>query len=350
MAQTTRNTVAQFAKLDKIEFGVKQESTYGAALATADITKRWAPQADGINVQRLITFEGNDDEVRGVEWPDAQYEVKRDLKIEGLPFRLSAETAAYFAALCLGKITSVDNTDYQTHTIVPNDRTEAQAAGKADYNSLMSTSLRYSDGPGQNIAAGIVCPKLSIEGRMKEFPTLTVDLVGSGEVSDDANSFQSVESVNLLQLKKVQIGVAGSEEDISSALESLTIEWDNDLRDDDSWYPGSGLYRGQALLGVRKPSLSLAFKQHSTDTELTNFLANTALKAIVTFEGDTIGGGQNYDMVWTFYQVRYAGRTSAVSAPYKTQEMAFHIEQDDSDNFVSVVVDNDVASYFAVAT
>jgi hypothetical protein len=355
MSQSTRATVPQRVWPDEIEWGTlaTQETTYGTALATGEIATHLRMQAEIIAINRELTFQSNADEVKGSEWPTTQYEQKRNLAFD-YPARLSSENAALFASLALGDTASaVQETDkYYLHTITPQVVTAAQAAGNGGYSQPPPTSIRYKDGPTQNIAHGICVNELTVEGLMGDFAKINVSCIGSGQVTTDANSFQAIEAEQQLKLHSVQVGVAASEENISSAIEGCTVGWTNDIREDDSWYPGSGLYRGQALMGVRMPNISLKFKQHSTDTELTNYLANNALKAIITFRGadiaDTAGPSQ-YNMVWTFWQLKYNARAQSASGNYKLNEMEFHCEDDGTNGILDITVNNDDSAYLALA-
>ncbi len=360
MVQTTRATAPQQWRSNQIEYGTKftQElaATYDTPPATGEIADIFRVKTQGLFPERPMVFEGNEDEVGDAsEFPNDQYEVSRDWKL-AVTARLSAELGALVLAGAMGDVESVVqqiDTFYE-HTIIPFVKGAAQGAGNAGGVQAASTGIRYSDGPGQNIASGVVIPDFSIVGAIGNVAELTHNLQGSGTVVANGDPFQTpVPAVNQLRCTNVQIGDAASEESIVDALEEVEVTWNQNLDSDSAYIAGSGVVRGQQHVGNRTAGLKLKFKQHSTDTELVNYLANTALKCIVTYEGIQIPGTEtpevNYGIIVTYYQIKMMTRAMSAGAAHVAGEYEFHVQRDASDNYFDVVANNDATAYLALA-
>lgn len=350
MAQTTRATVPQLRRADQIELSAKQELTYGDVMPTLDINLNYPFLGDVVPVNQKVIYEGREGEIgNGYEWADNQDEINRELKMS-LSHRMSGETAALMAAFGLGKVTTVAGTDVGAyiHTISPMLRTTAApAAGTGGASQLPSMSMRLKDGPNQYIADGLCLDSFEIDAQIGKVATIKSDWLGSGRLTTDANAFQTLAVPNHLRLSKVQIGVAASEEDVTKAVKGISFKWNNKI---DSNFIGA-IYKSAMLAGERAYEFSLDLFQHSTDTDLVNYLANTALQAILTFEGATIVSVDKYKLVVTLFQVRTNDREIAKSEALKLGKLKFHPEAYSANgDYLEMVVTNMTAAYLAMST
>ncbi len=346
MAQSTRATVAQLIGADELELSTLQEAVYGTPLATGSITKHF-PVAAPLAVEALTEKQTNENETgRSTEWADYQYDIMNSFKLP-VKWPLSSDLLAWCAAFGLGKVTTADNTGSYTHTFVQQDRTATIGAGNGDRSHPASTSIRYQNGPLQKIAAGICVAKFTINGKMNAVPDLSADLVGSGLITTDANPFQTIARPNLMRLSQVQLGVADSEQDITKgSVTDLAFTWDSGLKLDE--VAASGLNLAQIMMDMRKWDLTLKMRQHSTDTEDTNWRANTLLQAILTFKGAVIHDAYYHQAVITLHGLRIGSIKIGASGIHKVNELTLNPMADGSGNYITIAVTNGQANYLTL--
>lgn len=345
MVQSTRSTQPQRTKFDQIEWGeaAMQESAYGTALGTANINHNFPRNSDIVFVDRAQELVGEDEVGYGDEWPRNDYINKQGLRIDGISYRLTSEMAMLFAALGLGKVDTVDNLDNSLeHTFVPQDPTLAKQAGRGGFSQSPHTSFRYKAGPNQFIAHSAVLESFEISGAPESFPNIVATIVGSGEETVDANAFAAVGTPHNLRLVNVQVGVADSEESIVDAVREVTFGWNNTPSADEGHVPGSLEFMGQLLFGQRVYSLGINFDQHSTDVERAAQLAQTAQKAILTYEGDIIAGVNKHHMIVTAHRVRIATRGESDANNRRRNDIEYSPRADGSGDFLTIAVQNEI--------
>lgn len=344
MVQSTRTTTPQRTKFDEIEWpkGAMQESAYGTPLATANINHNFARTSDIVFVDRAQDLVGEDQVGYGHEFPVDDFINKQDLRIDGISYRLSSEMAMLFVALGLGKVVTVDNLDGSfAHTFTPQDPTVAKAAGNGGFSQPPHTSFRYKTGPNQFIAHGVCLDSFEITGAPESFPSIVANVIGSGEETVDASAFAAVATQKNLKLIKVQTGVAGSEENINDAVRSVTFGWNNALVVDTAHIPGSDIFKGQLHFAQRLYNFSMQFDQHITDVERAALLAQTAHQTILTYEGDTIAGGNKHHMIVTMNKMRMASRGESDSNNRRVNDIEYNPRADAAGNFITIEVQNE---------
>lgn len=344
MAQSDRTTQPLRTKFDEIEWakGAMQESAFGTPIATASITHNFARNSDIVFVDRAQDLVGDDEIGYGDEWPRNDFINRQDLRIDGISYRLSSEMAMLFVALGLGKVVTVDNLDGSfAHTFTPQDPTVAKVAGNGGFSQSPHTSLRYKTGPNQFIANSVCLDSFEIAGSPESFPNIVANVIGSGEETTDVNAFSAVATAKNLKLVDVQIGAADSEESIVDAVRSATFGWNNALSADEGYIPGSDVFRGQNLFAQRAYNFSIQFDQHSTDVERAAQLAQTAHKAILTYQGDLIAGENSHHMIITMHKVRIASRGESDSNNRRVNDIEYNPRADSSDNFLTIEVQNE---------
>lgn len=342
-----RVTQAQRTKFDQIEWGeaAMQESAFGTPLATGDINVNYPRNTDLLFVDRNPVTVGEDETGYGDEWPRNDYINRNELKIDGIGYRMSSQMAMLIVALGLGKVQTVDNEDTSfEHTFTPWDLKVAKAAGNAGFSQPPHTSLRYKEGPNQYIAHSICMNSFEIAGAPESFPNITVNVVGSGEETVNADAFQSVAVPSLLKLVKVEVAAAAAD-DISKAVRDVTFGWNNNLAVDEAYTPSAeaaGGFRSQLFAGQREYTLGINFDQHSTDAERASSLAQTAEKVILTYEGSVIAGVNKHHMIITCHRVRIGTRGQSDSNNRKVNDIEYKARADGSGDFLTIVVQNDV--------
>ena len=356
MAQSVRTTVPQLAKADNIEMGTnaKMEATYGALLDTGDIQTNYRAIADVAPFDPKDEFVGDDEIGDGVEWPSVKYLNRCDLALD-LNHRFSSEVAGYMAAMGLGKVTTTPGTNGKTgsysHAFVPFTISATPATGNAGLAQPPSTSARIKDGPNQYIADGLCLDSVEISGAMGEIGKIASKFIGSGRLTSNTTVFQTPATVNYIKLMKVQIGVAGDEEDVSWAVRDCKFAWKNNLQAAKGYCVGGGLYRNQLLIGKRTYEFTLNLLQHSTDTDLAHYLAKTQMQAILTFQGAAVSGCTVlHDMIITMKNLQIDTRKLAKDESLKRCDFTFNPTGDGSGNFIAVEVQNATAAYLILDT
>ena len=343
MAQTTRTFTPQHSKLDKIEMSAKQELTYGDVQPTADVNKHYLSLADPILASHAPGYEGDDDEVgHGHEFPTQQYENSRDMRIE-TPYRLSSEVAYLFAAFGLGAAAVPTGiTNAKTHVMTPMSRaTAVLAAGTGANSQLPAMTMRVKQGSLQWLVDGLCLDTFEIESKIKEIPTIKGSWIGSGRVTDDVNAFQTPAGINHLRLDNVQIGVAASEVSQVNGIGGVTWKWNNGILADDGYTAGSGLYRSRLKVGSKRGyEFGVKLLDSSTATEYINMLANTQLKAILTYKGVLIEGAVYHSMVIAMYGMRISALAGSQAEGYRGNDLTFHPEANAAGSYMDITLIN----------
>jgi hypothetical protein len=90
------------------------------------------------------------------------------------------------------------------------------------------------------------------------------------------------------------IKLGDAAEDISTRVRSWQVVFNNNLRADRGYFPGSGLYRGRAEIGSRTAIPSVVVDLDSTSDMLDDFLAGTAVALSIDCSGATIVGAYKH--------------------------------------------------------
>ncbi len=334
----TRTTAFQPRRvLDALEWGTlaKMEAAYGTSLAVAETQTHYPFKGEAVLIDRGVGFESDADEV-GVqtEWEENLYEINRNPVISGLGYRMSAEMCAILFSLALGKRSeTVQQTDkyYEVKTECFT-RSDALAAGTAGNNQAASTSLHAKSGPNEYMIDGVVVNALNIEANVGKVADMTCDLLCSGFTAEGPTAFQAAATPNHLKLTAVSV----DGDVVTDGIIGVTFGYTNNIVEDARHTAGGGVDPSRALIGARREvSLKLVQYQHSTDTELADYLARTDIGAIqLLFEGAAISGSSpavNHSLTIDLFAGWYNGLTEGAANGYGTNEMEILVGTDGTD-------------------
>lgn len=302
--------------LVKVAYSLKQEGTYGTALADNDISKSILFLGPDM-VERVPSFDDNQDEYgKGHPYPTEQYMMAWDVK-QKRKFKCSVEALGFLASLALGSVNSVQpnagtNPTVYNHTMVPFDGATTQ--------QLPSTTIcQEANAYEKKKFAGMCVADLSLSGEGNKWVDLEGSFVGSGKLAAFAASMPTLLTPNFLRTHsaKLEYGpYGGALTEYTSDLKKWSFQWDNDPDMDDSMHPGSGYQdntnlnsgaiRGRLERGTPKIKLSLTKRvqsyQEKTDLENCN-----SIQVRLTLVGEVITGGQpeKYQAILDFYKLRF---------------------------------------------
>lgn len=321
-----------------VAFSSKKQSAFDTPVADIDLTL--AHLFKGLDAAELTPEIVTDDEdvghgefqTRGeVDYWDTRKSFRGDC---------TSLMAGWMGAFGLGAVASVDNLDTSyTHTITLNT-----ASHQNPYTTIVE---RLATGVKRNYP-DLCVARFALSGEGKGRAAMELDMVGSGRYADSTLSMPSLDTGgSFLKMSglKFEIGPTASEVDVSDRLRSWRWALDNDLQEDDGYYPNGGQYRGRIEYGRRKQELSFSLLLNTADQELTDLEAHNYLKCIVTCTGTLIAGANYHQFELTIPKLAYRTVRGAADGDFLLFEIEADIFDDQSTYPVQLEVINMQADY-----
>jgi hypothetical protein len=150
---------------------------------------------------------------------------------------------------------------------------------------------------------------LELSGKIKERPSLKVNLAGSGRIEDAASfSMPELSAADFLRWSGLafQLGPSGALVVESARLRDFSFKVNNNLLLAEGYAANCGLYRSRCQFGSKR-TVELSFTLIRSDTtELEAYEGQTELKAVFTFTGSAINGSsKHHALTLTFQKLLY---------------------------------------------
>ncbi len=261
-----------------------------------------------------------DDIGKGHEWPTRQELERWDTKLKR-SFDLTSFMAGWIGAFGLGAVNSA-----LVSTSLAYEHTCKFSDPAVDNHQLPIATVveRLSSGIKRKVR-DLVVSDFTIEGSGKNRLSLEMNLVGSGFKEVSTLTMPTLTAGKFLRMSgtTLQVGIAGSEVDVSSRLKKWTLKVSNNLFEEDGYYPGSGLYRGRCLYGKRKVDFNFALElEESDDVGLDHLESGQELKAILSTTGDLIEDTSYHQLILTIPKLKY----SLVPIGIEDQKQVYSLE------------------------
>jgi len=297
------------------------QGNWGTRLVDGSLTKSY-PLKTPQPLEITPKWEDDGEEAgKGHEWLTRQDLEYWDTRLP-LQFDLDAWMAAWIGAFGLGSASEAgpgEDSEY-THTCLFSD------PDTVDRQNPYTSAVIYQ--PDQELYVPDLCvASFELAGQMKQRPTLSCQLVGSGRTSDaSAFSFPSLSAADFLRMSglQFQLGESGSLVNVSSKLRTFTLSVSNNLREDDGYAPGCGNYRSRLRYGKRELTFTFTLERPSGTTYKDFIEANTELQAVLTFTGAQIGavGPAYYTLTITLEK----GYLKAIPKAYEEMHEVINVE------------------------
>jgi len=284
-------------------FSTKKQSAYGTTLDDVDLTLSYPFKGPDILELTPEYLTDEDKVAQGHEWLTRQDLEYWDTHLKR-SFDLTSFMAGWIGAFGLGLVSSA-----LASTSLAYDHTCRFSDPSVDNHQLPIATIveKLSSGIKRKIS-DLVVEDFTISGDGKNRLQLEMNIVGSGQTASSSLSMPSVTAGTFLRMSglQFQIGVSGSEVDVSSRLRKWELKVNNNLMKDDGYYPGSGNYRGRCLYGRRTAEFNFTLElEESAQVELTHLANNQELKAIVTVTDALIEDTSYHGFVLTVPKLKY---------------------------------------------
>jgi Phage tail tube protein len=286
----------------KIAISHKKQADYDTEVIDGDLTVAY-PIKSPEPFEEIIKYQGDDEEIgKGHEWKTAQDELSRDAR-SNLSMDVTSYMAAWALAFGMGSVASAQQaaTAAYLHTFKFSD---------PDTVSLQNpvTSIVEQDGAGnKNKIRSCAVEGVTFSGNMNERIQMAIELIAAGEVASSALAMPALTRGYHLHMSGAQLefGESGSLVDMSQRWKNFEASIKNNLKADEGYTPGCGLFKSECLFGKRLAALNFNVKP-SGSTELGHWRNNTALKAVLTFTGSLIESTYYHSMIMTFENLKIA--------------------------------------------
>ena len=187
---------------------------------------------------------------KGDEFPTQVYPVSMDVNC-AIEKYLSSEIAAWMFAFGLGKCTKTGTAPSLTYTCVPDD--PAVACLQLPAFSIVEQVRTGASSVADRLLVGQVINDwtLTLEsGPGRNNARVVINTVGSGKViTPSAITLPTVLAENFLNAAGASVIINGIDYVLNQTLISVEVNWNNNVRLDAGYYPGSGSQNGFALRG-----------------------------------------------------------------------------------------------------
>ncbi len=268
---------------------------------------------------------------------------------------LSSQFLAWLFAFGLGGVTEDTDSGVSEYTIIPSNPVVAgidlpsfsyveaiRQGGSAVLdrmligNVIQDFSINIESSPGRQSARAAVnfvgCGKIQQPSGIT-IPTLTPEhSLSAGSVLCTINGFNYVTTRNFV---------------------SMEIGWNNNVRLDSGFFPGSGTQnnfqiRGRMEHGDRAATLTLVARFAQGSPELTSLLNQSTGTAVLSLTGGLIGGGpETHGVSITFHKVGFRTAPLGDTDGLVTVSIEFSPMWDDANGLLTVVATTDVADIAA---
>lgn len=284
-------------------FSTKKQAAYGTVVADNDLDQNYPFKGPDILERNPDVVTDVDKIGDGHEWETQQITEYWDTKLKR-SFGLTSFVAGWIAAYGLGSVSSalVSTSLAYQHTCKFSD-----PAVDAHQLPIASVVEKLSSGIKRKIR-DLVVADFTISGEGKNRLQLEMNFTGSGFKETSTLSMPSLSLGTFLRMSALQfeIGVAASEVDVSTRLRKWSLKVNNNLLEDDGYYPGSGQYRGRCLYGKRSVEFNFTLEMDiSALVELTHLENSQELQAIVTVQDALIEETYYHEMIITIPKLKY---------------------------------------------
>jgi len=335
-------------------FSTKKQSNYGTEIIDGDLTLAYPFKGPDI-LERPPEIITDEDQVgAGHEFLTRQDTERWDAKLKR-NFDLTSMMAAWVAVFGLGKVVSAL---VSTSLAYQHDIEFSDPATVGNQNPVTTIVELLHSGIKRKIS-DLAISDFTISGDGKNRLQLEANLVGSGSKAVSSLTMPSLTVGDFLRMSgggitdpigvKFKIGVAAAEVDVSSRLRSFSLKIDNDLQLDDGYYPGTGLYRGRCLYGVRKPEFSFTLDAKAGEkVEHDHLESGQELKAILTVVGSIIEETYYHQLKITIPKLKYRDIKVGIEDGKQVYTIDSNLFYDSGSNGpLTIQVINTQASYLA---
>ena len=249
-------------------FSTKKQTDYATLLADVDLNKRTYFNAVDLGVITSRKETDGQKFGKGHEFSTTQREVSRDLRLTR-GFDLSSLMAGWAMFFGMGKVVTAGVGPY-THTLTFADPSVSKSAPVTTvYEELAAGEKRKLHSMAVN--------DVTISGRNQETVQMTMNLIGSGQVTDGAVTLPSLTTLTFFLGGDVtvKLGAQGGAVDISERVLDWSFTVSQNLKEALGYSPGSGLYRNKIWYGKRTTRANIRVFWDATSDMLDLFLGNT---------------------------------------------------------------------------
>lgn len=271
-------------------FSTKKETTYGTALAAADLNRRVV--APAVELGKIAKdFRSDLDRFgKGHEFATELEELSRDLR-RTTTFDASSLTVAWVAAFALGKVTTTQpnptgNPTAYDHKFIFADPAVSKHAPTTTVYEEFTADLKRR-------LVSLGCNDFALSGRAREVASLTANWIGSGQTVDGGITLPALTAQSFLLGADADIlfGPQGAPVSIKDRVLEWSVSVSHNLEADLGYHPGSGKFRGRLWYGTRRVSAALTLLAKEADDIFTLFLNDTVRELKMDLAGDLIGPG-----------------------------------------------------------
>lgn len=300
----------------KIGLAYKKQSALGTANVAGDMWLLNKMNAELGNVE--YATEPNNDIGLGTDFVTEIFKNGKNTSF-ALEKPASSQFMAWAMAFGLGKTTMTNVGSVYTYTSVPLvPDTDGDQPPAFTYMEALRPGTAGELFNRAMIGNVVNDWTLSVEkGSERSATRIRANCIGTGKTSD-ANTivFPSTSlSESRLPSASATVSVNGTDYVAGGLIESIEVNYNNNIRQDTKVYPGSGLQDGFAIGGRmeigdrRTPSVTLTARASAGSPELTKLKNLTEGTCVLTLTGDLISGSDYHSTSLTFHRVTYSSVT-----------------------------------------
>ncbi|MBI4462677.1 MAG: hypothetical protein HY653_07220 [Acidobacteria bacterium] len=273
-------------------FSTKKETTYGTALADANLLKRVVLPAVEVGKISKSFRSDLDGFGKGHEFSTELEELTRDLR-RSTSFDASSLTSAWVCAFGMGKVTTTQPNPAGNPTAYDHKFTFADPL--VSKHAPTTTVYEEFTADLKRRLVSLACNEFSLSGRGRDPVELAAAWIGSGATSDGALAgglpALTPQSFLLGPDADILLGPQGAPVSIKDRVLDWSVSVTQNLEADLGYFPGSAKFRGRLWYGPRRVSASLTLFAKEADDILTLFLNDTLRELKINLVGDQIGPG-----------------------------------------------------------
>jgi hypothetical protein len=297
----------------KIAFGFKAQADLGTPNVDADL---WLMTKTNPSLAAVEYQTEPDNSIGfGTDFVTTQYKNGKNVNFS-IEKPLTSEFWAWVTSFCLGSSVKT-GTGPWVYTCVPFD--------PIDTDNLQPPSFTFVEAirpgaPSELMNRALVgCVVNDFTLTLEKGPTVNASRVvanctGTGETIDEntlaiPGTFQTE---HRLPSGSAAVTINGTNYITGGLIESIELGFNNNIRGDDRFFPGSGIQDGFAIGGRmeigdrRTASLTLTARAQAGNPELTKLKNLTEGTAVITLTGDLISGADYHTTTITYHRVVFS--------------------------------------------
>jgi len=293
----------------KIGFGYKKQSAIQTANVLADI---WSLNKTNASLAEntLNTEDDAEDLGKGHEFATQVFKSHWDVQ-GSIEKYLTSEIAAWAFVFGLGARVK-SGTTALTYTCTPQDPVGSGIELPAF--SFIETIRQGGSAVLDRMAVGCVVQDFRVtlgSGPGRASSKILINFVGCGKTVEPSGiTLPAGTPEHLLPAASATVNINGVDYVTARNMVSVELGFENDLRLDSGFFPGSGTQDGAAIrgrmeFGNRKAMLKFVARFVNGSTELTKLRNQTTGTAAIGLQGELISGGDYHSMTVTFQKVAF---------------------------------------------